>query len=196
MAIHTPGQRFRYHNILKRRGGKRTVTALLSLTAMVDMFTVLVIFLLQSYNTTGKVIFLPNEVTLPEAQTIKPLNPAIVVIITNKEIFIDKTPVMTYDEAKGQEDWMLRPLYDSLLIALQKSQKEFESKLKTKIDNVIGQPKNPEEEVIDPKAWKHVTILADKGMDFATVRKVMFTLTEAGAGKVNFAVLKMGNETP
>jgi len=44
MAIFRPGQRHRYHNILKRRNKKRSVTAMLSLTAMVDMFTVLVIF--------------------------------------------------------------------------------------------------------------------------------------------------------
>ena len=38
MAIFRPGQRHRYHGLLKRRGGKRAVTAMLSLTAMVDMF--------------------------------------------------------------------------------------------------------------------------------------------------------------
>ncbi len=63
MAIKRPGQRFRYHNILKRRGSKRAVTAILSLTAMVDMFTVLVIFLLQNYNTTGEILYIPKEVT-------------------------------------------------------------------------------------------------------------------------------------
>ena len=48
------------HNILSKRKGKRDVTALLSLTAMVDMFTVLVIFLLQNYNTTGEILYIPN----------------------------------------------------------------------------------------------------------------------------------------
>ena len=50
MPIHRPGERHRYHNILSRRKGKRGLTAILSLTAMVDMFTVLAIFLLQNYN--------------------------------------------------------------------------------------------------------------------------------------------------
>ena len=47
--------------LLKKRKNKRSVTAILSLTAMVDMFTVLVIFLLQNYSATGEVLFIPKE---------------------------------------------------------------------------------------------------------------------------------------
>src|SRR3990167_2014447 len=101
MAIFRPGQRYRNHNILKRRGGKRGVTAMLSLTAMVDMFTVLVIFLLQNYNTTGEILFIPKEVVLPKAANVKELKPAFVVTISNKEVLLDKTRVATFDEVKG-----------------------------------------------------------------------------------------------
>jgi biopolymer transport protein ExbD len=78
------------------------VTVVLSLTAMVDMFTVLVIFLLQSYNTTGRVIYLPKDVSLPKAQTIKPLSPSVVVTISEKEILVDKFVVATYADIKAQ----------------------------------------------------------------------------------------------
>ena len=60
MAIHRPGERFRYHNILSKRKGKRGVTAVLSLTAMVDMFTVLAIFLLQNYNVKDFIVYTPK----------------------------------------------------------------------------------------------------------------------------------------
>jgi biopolymer transport protein ExbD len=90
MPIHHPGTKFRHSKILSKRKGKRELVALLSLTAMVDMFTVLVIFLLQNYNATGQVIYIPKDVTLPKAEKIKELMPAIVVTISNKEILIDK----------------------------------------------------------------------------------------------------------
>ena len=95
MPIHPPGERFRYSRLLSKKKGKRSVVAILSLTAMVDMFTVLVVFLLQNYNATGQVIYIPKEVTLPKAERIKELKPAVVVTISTKEILFlasDESP--------------------------------------------------------------------------------------------------------
>lgn len=198
MAIHRPGERFRRHRILKKRGGKRDVTAILSLTAMVDMFTVLVIFLLQNYNTTGKVLYLPKEVNLPRAQTIKPLNPTVVVTISEKEVLVDKLVVASYEEVKGQKEMMIPNLHKEVTLALEKAKLEYESKLQNQIKTMVQsdpkKPANPETE--DKNTWRQVTVQADKGMDFQTVRKVLFTVTEAGAGQVNFAVLKQPQEIP
>ena len=97
MAIFRPGERHRYHNILSKRKGKRDVTALLSLTAMVDMFTVLVIFLLQNYNATGEILYIPKEVVLPKATSVRELKPAHVVTISNKEVLLDKDRVASFD---------------------------------------------------------------------------------------------------
>lgn len=188
MAIKRPGERHRYHNILSKRKGKRVVTALLSLTAMVDMFTVLVIFLLQNYNTTGEILYIPKEVVLPKAATVKELKPAFVVTISSKEILLDKDAVATYEEVKAAEDWMIKNLHDQLQAALKKAEIEQASKLQNKIRDVVDSTRGEKDE--EPNAWKKVTIQADKGVDFLTVKKVMFTVTEAGAGEINFAVMK------
>lgn len=192
MAIFRPGERHRYHNILSKRKGKRDVTALLSLTAMVDMFTVLVIFLLQNYNATGEILYIPKEVVLPKAASVRELKPSHVVTISNKEIFLDKEVVATFDEVKGQEDWMIAKLKDQLVDALQKSKAEQESKLQNKIRDVVETARGETEE--DPNAWSKVTVQADKGVDFGTVKKVMYTVTEAGASEINFAVMKLPQE--
>jgi biopolymer transport protein ExbD len=195
MAIYRVGERFRKHKLLKRRGGKRDVTATLSLTAMVDMFTVLVIFLLQSYNTTGRVIFLPKEVSLPKAQTIKPLNPSVVVTISEKEILVDKLSVATYAEVKAQPQALIPSLHKEVIDALARAKVEFESSLQNRIKTLVradqNEPMATEEE--EKNTWKQVTVQADKSMDFQTVRKVLFTVTEAGAGQINFAVLKQSD---
>ncbi|UXR64663.1 biopolymer transporter ExbD [Bdellovibrio bacteriovorus] len=192
MAIFRPGERHRYHNILSKRKGKRDVTALLSLTAMVDMFTVLVIFLLQNYNATGEILYIPKEVVLPKAASVRELKPSHVVTISNKEILLDKEVVATFDEVKGQEDWMIARLKDQLVDALQKSKAEQDSKLQNKIRDVVETARGEAEE--DPNAWSKVTVQADKGVDFGTVKKVMYTVTEAGASEINFAVMKLPQE--
>jgi len=187
MPIHSPGEKFRYHRILSRKKGRREVVAILSLTAMVDMFTVLVIFLLQNYNSTGEVLYIPKEVTLPKASSIKDLKPAVVVTISNKEVIVDKTPVIDFETVKNQEDWLIQPLLVKLSEALAISKEKFERKLENQLKKVVDSSQLQSDEA---NAWSNVTIQSDKGIDFLTVKKIMYTVREAGAGKMNFAVTK------
>lgn len=188
MPIHPPGERYRYNKHMRKKKTKRDVVAILSLTAMVDMFTVLVVFLLQNYNVTGQVLYIPKEVTLPKAEKIKELKPAVVVTISNKEILLDKNVVVTFDQLKAQEEWMIQPLFTQLTEALKKVKEEYELSLQKKLQTAVEAARGESEK--DPNPWNKVTIQADKGIDFLTVKKVMYTVTEAGAGEINFAVMK------
>ncbi|MFN7729662.1 MAG: ExbD/TolR family protein [Bdellovibrio sp.] len=192
MPIHTPGQRHRYSRLLSGKSTKRDVTAILSLTAMVDMFTVLVVFLLQNYNTTGEVLYIPKEVTLPKAGQIKELKPSVVVTISNKEILLDKTVIISYDAIKAQSEWMIQPLMVQVQEALKKAKEKQEAKLQSRLREAMDGTQNVNSEELN--GWNKVTVQADKGMDFLTVKKVMYTVTEAGAGEINFAVTKQPTE--
>ena len=188
MAIYKPGERHRYHNLLKRRKNKRSVTATLSLTAMVDMFTVLVIFLLQNYNATGEILYIPKEVTLPKAQRVNELKPAVVVTVSAKEVLIDRTPVATFAEVQASIDWVIPNLRDQVRTLLEKAKAEQDAKLQNRIRDVVD--KTVGNEVEDPNAWRKVTLQADKDMDYLTLKKVMYSIYEAGGGPINFAVAK------
>lgn len=188
MAIYRPGQRHRYHNVLKRKTGKRSVTAILSLTAMVDMFTVLAIFLLQNYNTTGEILYIPKEVTLPKANRVIELKPSVVITVSAKEVLIDKTPVATAKQVKESTDWIIPNLVEQTHALLQKAKTEQEAKLQNKLNKVVNKTMGNEGE--DPNAWKKVTIQADKSVDYLTLKKVMYSIYEAGGGPINFAVAK------
>lgn len=188
MPIQRPGERYRYHRILNRKKGKRSLTAILSLTAMVDMFTVLAIFLLQNYNVKDFIVYTPKEVILPKAQSTKELKPAFVITVSKKEILLDKTAVASFAEVQSQQDWLIKSLYDQLQQGLIKSKQEFLGKLQNKIKTAVEDARGEKDE--DPFAWKKITIQSDKDIDFLTVKKIMYTVTEAGAGEINFAVIK------
>lgn len=192
MAIYKPGQRHRYHNILKRRGNKRGVTVVLSLTAMVDMFTVLAIFLLQNYNTTGEILYMPKEVILPKANRVLDLKPSLVVTISAKEVLIDKTHVATFDEVKNSENWVIANLRDQVRTQLEKAKAEQEAKLQNKLTQVVEKTVGREND--EPNSWKKVTIQADKSIDYLTLKKIMYSIYEAGGGPINFAVAKELNK--
>lgn len=191
MAIYKPGERHRYHNILSRRKGKRAVTATLSLTAMVDMFTVLVIFLLQAYSSNPTVLINPEEVKLPQAQETKELKPAAVITIAKGNIYVEKVQVATMEEVKASIDWILPNMRDELVKLLQMKKAEYDSLLRTRLQTIIGAQK---EELQNANDWKKVTIQADKDIDYLSVKKVMYTIAASGAGDINFAVMKKENE--
>lgn len=190
MPIHAPGEKFRHHRLLSRKKGKREVTALLSLTAMVDMFTVLVIFLLQNYNTEGLIVNIPKDLVLPRAEVIKELRPSIIVTVSPSGIMLDDLPIAKFDEVKGQKDWMVQPLYVEAQKALEKAKLKAEAAPGVIKDvRTALKPEEIEElKVLEP--WKRITVQAHKEVDFLTIKKILFTLTEAGAGEINFAVLQ------
>ncbi len=196
MAIYTPGKRNRRNQITG--SAKRNTVVMLSLTAMVDMFTVLTIFLLQNFKVDA--IKLKQNVPLPEASAIKKLQPAHVVVVTQDKIYVDEKPVADFRTVKEQQDWVIPALKEGLEIKIKETKEKSESTLKEQIKSTIAQnskltPQEIEEEEREKKKdWGRVTVQADKEIDFLTIKKVLYTATEAGATLINFAVAQKAKD--
>lgn len=191
MAIYTPGRRDRRNR--RSMGGKREVVVMLSLTAMVDMFTVLTIFLLQNFKVDA--IKLKQNVPLPQASAVKKLKPAHVVVVTQDKIFIDEKPVADFNTVKEQPEWVIEALKEGLAAKIKETREKAESTLKEQLKSTLNTqnskmtPEEIAEEERDKKReWGRVTVQADKEVDFLTIKKVLYTATEAGATLINFAV--------
>lgn len=185
MAIHVPGLRSRHG---RASGGKRTAVAVLNMTAMVDMFTVLCVFLLQNYATTNQVLPMPDKVELPAAHETKELKPSNVVIIAEDGVMLNNVKVAEFKDVKSQEDWLIKPLAELLAKTVQEGEAKKQtlgSQLRTAVNDANNAPKAAE-----PDDFRKITIQSDKNVDFLTVKKVMFTVTESGMQEINFAVLK------
>ena len=163
------------------------MVATLSLTAMVDMFTVLVVFLLMNYKSTDTVLYIPKEVELPSASETKELKPAHVVTVSAKEILIDKDIIANFLDVKEQPDWMVANLRNRLVEVFRQDEIEYQKKLSTALRQAVGTEKKPESPEEDNR--RKITIQADKKIDFLTIKKIMYTVTEAGAREINFAVI-------
>src|SRR5690606_13494968 len=107
MPIHVPGKRSRRG---RPQSTKRSAVAVLQLTAMVDLFTVMVVCLLQNYASTQQILPLPDAVDLPAAMTVKELKPANVVILDEQEVRLNTTRIIDFRTVKEQEDWTIEPL--------------------------------------------------------------------------------------
>lgn len=188
MPIHVPGKRNRKG---KLAGAKRSTVASLSLTAMVDMFTVLTIFLLQNYKETGEVIQLRNDVILPQATQIRELEPANVVIVSKDMILVNENQVIPLRNVEKQSQWLIYPLYQMLRSAIAADEKAYQDNLRNQLKEVVAEVRQKN---LRKKDFRQVTLQADKDTDFITIKKIMYTLTEAGASEINFAVLTVSNK--
>lgn len=183
MPIHIPGKRDKHGKV---GAGKREAIATLSLTAMVDMFTVLTIFLLQNYKETGEVIKLRKDVELPQASQIRELTPSQVVIITKDMVLLNDLELIERSKVEVAKDWLIRPLYIELKKNLLLEEQEYRRNLQNRIKKVVNTVREKEQKEED---LKKITLQADKDVDFLTIKKIMYTITEAGSSEIHFAVI-------
>ena len=191
MPIYIPGVRDRGN---RKKTAKRNVVATLSLTAMVDLFTVLAVFLIQNYAATGEVIHISEGVKLPEARETKELKPSNIISISDKELRLNDVVISDFITIKEQRDWIIRKLQSSLEEIVARGERDkvsFQSRLR---DAVRGESEPSEEDKKEVDSFRKITIQADKKIDFLTVKKVMYTVTESGIYEINFAVIKRADE--
>lgn len=188
MPIYAPGKRSRSGHV---QSAKREAVAVLQLTAMVDMFTVMCVFLLQNYATTNQVLPIDESVALPQAASVKELKPSNVVVVSEDGVVLNSVKVAEFRTVKEQEDWMVAALAEGVKKFIVDGEAKKKS-IGAQVRNAVNEPKPETPEVDD---FRKMTVQADKKIDFLTVKKIMYTVTEAGIQEINFAVLKKPGET-
>ncbi len=170
--IHKPGPRIRKYVPLKfvrgGAGGKRNTYADLNLTSLVDMLTILVVFLLQLFSASGELLTVQKNIKLPDAKNFKDLESAPIIAISADAVTLDGRSVASAEQLKKDEsaDWKIVDLHDQLVTL------KNNFKLLHPSDPFTGM----------------VNVQADKNVDFKVIKKVMYTCGQAGYANVNFAV--------
>ncbi len=185
MPIKQPGSRigstfhFKGLKIGTGKGGHRSLQVILNLTPMIDMFTILVVFLLMVFSATGEILFTQKDLQLPKAYSDKVLERVPIVAVSNEVILFEGEKVMYTDKVSEKNFPELR-LPDLAKI------------LKTSQDAFRRQHPQPTERVAAEK-WvdeaKQVIIQADVGVRFEVIRLVMMTAANEGYSAINFAVV-------
>jgi len=185
MPIYAPNKRI--NPTIKRRGHTRkTVFASLFLTSMVDMFAILVIFLLQAFSSEGEIIVLPSGIELPKAINTGTLERVALVIISQDEItFEGKAVAKTKNYLNGKQDWEIRPLQEAL--------REFKQNLEAQA------LANRDVDPATAMDLQKINISADRRLPYEIVRKVLNNVSFEGFPAFSFAVFpasKKKDEAP
>jgi biopolymer transport protein ExbD len=168
-----PGPRLRKFAPLRfvRTGGhgKKSTYAELNLTSMVDMLTILVVFLLQTFSASGELLSVQKNIVLPEAQNFRDLEQAPIIAVSKDAVTLDGRVVANAEQLNTENtaDWKIPDLHDQL-VTLRNNYKLLHPS--------------------DENGGKTVIVQADRNVDFKVVKKVMYSCGVAGYHNVNFAV--------
>lgn len=151
---------------------KRNRPGALNLVSLMDIFTILVFFLLVN---SSEVETLPNakDLQLPESLAEKKPEVSVVILIGNVDILVQGTPVAKVADVLAQEGNDIAPLREAL---------------KSQNDRVLRRAAQ------DDIAGREVTIMGDKETPYRVLKKVMATCTAADYGQISLAVLQKSSE--
>lgn len=155
---------------------RKFVPPKLMLTSMMDMFTIILIFLLFSFSENPEKLKMGNDLELPASNTEAGYNKAVKIILSKKDLRIDDEVMAEVRNQKivglSSEDPKSSSFYQRL-----KTYREESDSAAADADSSREQP-------------PHVLFLCDKSYSFKTINQVIKTAGMAGYPNFQFAVLE------
>ena len=154
-----------------RRAKKMGTVTSINLVSMIDIFTILIIYLL--VNTAAVQINGADQVDLPTSQAEEPPRQNVAIIVTKDDILVDGKAVMKVIDIdmgpKGPD--VIEPLKQYLL---------------------QNAPPTPSQQA-EGSDGGEVNILADKSIEYALLKRIMWTCSAAQFAKLSFGVMPKGS---
>lgn len=178
-VVRVPGNhitpRYDMHYLRRRMnaGGDRDFDVVLPLTSMIDMFSMLVIFLLLNFSATGEAYFVNKNIKLPNAANARPIESLPLISITESTVSLDSEIVGSNPVTINLEDQEMPELRSSL------------ARLKSLI-------KNQKDAGVPVK--EGVNLQADENTDVVYIKRVMNILVSEGFGQINFVTRESAPE--
>ncbi|MDD5675738.1 MAG: biopolymer transporter ExbD [Chitinivibrionales bacterium] len=155
----------------RRKRGDGTVK--LNITSMIDMFTLMVVFLLKNYSAQGQLVTPAAGLMLPTSTIEKTVGEALSVKVSRTSITVENTLIidsLDYKNILAQKDFMIQPLYAVLhryAAEAQKSAKLFKTDFSGRI-----------------------SIQGDVAIPYNVLTRVMYTCGQAGYPVMNLVVYR------
>lgn len=176
MAIVTPGKRpgdrIAASKVFGKKfaRGKKVGYASLMLTSLVDMFSIIVIFLLMNFSANGEILYMTKDIKLPSAQHGAQLERAPVISVSADAVTFDgKQIVTTEDMQKG--DVLNVPALEDVLREEKRRYEQIHA----------NDPEHPFRGLVN--------VQADRKIPFKVIKRLMFSCNQSGFGNISFAAL-------
>ena len=153
---------------MQRHHKRHKGTPSFNLVSLMDIFTILVFFLLVN-SGEGEVLPSSKNVDLPESIAEQKPRQNVVVMVTEHDILVQGNRIALLKDVNSSNRLLIYPLKVAL---------ETQNKRRL-LETSTAKTKGPE-----------VTIMGNKQIPYRLLKKVMATCTEAGFGKISLAVMQ------
>ncbi len=153
---------------IKRMSRNRVKITKMNLTSLMDVFTILVFFLLINSGSV-QVMESPKNVKLPESRVETKPRDTVVIFVSKDEVLVQGKVVALVADILADESGTIDPI--TLRLAQLK-------------ENIVGP------NTLAVAGSQEVTILADKSVPFAVIKKIMTTCTSEGYENVSLGVIQ------
>ena len=157
---------------MRLRNRRKKKGAGLMLTSLLDMFTIILIFLIVSFEAEDYEFKLNPDLTLPESSAKSAFKPAVNVAITSTGIFIQSEKVAPLFNGQPRPEDLANEQVPEVVDALQR---------------ILA---FRQDAVDEPEDATVVMLQADKGLEYRTIYLVMRSAREAGFDKYRLTVMK------
>ena len=148
---------------------RTTTSEELNLTSMMDAMTIILLFLLKTYSTSGAIISQSKDLQLPYSLSTQPPHKELTVSLTQDNILVSDERVMAIDQVH-RDDAIIGPLFQEL------SQRAAEAK-QNHIQYAIP-------------FTNEVLVVADESVPFHLLYKVIYTCGSSEYNKLRLVTIR------
>ena len=145
----------------------------LNITSMMDMFTIILVFLLKSFSTEGQLVTPATGLLLPTSSVERTAKEALCVKISNDNVVVENTIVLSrndFSEVMQQKDFLIPKLYDVLTKYADEARKAAE--------------------MFNKDFSGEITIQGDVSIPYKLLTRIMYTCGQSGYPVMNLIVYR------
>lgn len=164
----------------------------LNITSLMDMFTIILVFLLKSFSTEDISVTPSSDLALPSSTTTQPAKLAVSVVVTRSQIVVDGVTLLPLTTAADPTN----PLVSRVSIPPEAQQGQLIPLLQERLQQKADAAKA----IATASAQKdhefrgEVLLQCDKSLPFSVVRDVMYTAGQAQFADFRFVVYRSAEE--
>ncbi len=158
---------------IKRMSRNRVTVPKMNLTSLMDVFTILVFFLLVN-SATNEILETPKQIVLPASFVEEKPRETVVIFISANDVTVQGEAVIQTSEILVSPTQRIDPIATRL------------NELSASVIGISTRTVAQSQEV---------TILADRMIPFSVIKRVMSTCTGEGYSQISLAVLQKAPET-
>lgn len=154
----------------RKRGGGDVK---LNITSMMDMFTIILVFLIKNFSTEGAIVTPANNLTLPQSNVEKRAKESLSVKISRNTMMVENRLVLNaaeYQKLLDQQDFLIPQLQQVLIQYAEEARKMFA---------VTGE-----------EFTGQISIQGDVEIPYKILTRVMYTCGQAGYPNMNLFVYR------